>query len=108
MFFKSSVQTVIGAAAPGESVDGFFGPPAILRVMGVRAPSPDGALWSPQERVMHCVILEPAPPEEAPLPESPSWPLWDHGGRPPPHGAGVITIGVNDLGWVVYDWTPGP
>jgi hypothetical protein len=21
---------------------------------------------------------------------------------------GVITVGVNDLGWVVYDWAPGP
>jgi len=108
MFFKSSVQTVISAAAPSESVAGFLGPPAILRVMGAPAPSPDGALSSPHERVMHCVMLEPMPAEEAPLPESPSWPLWDRDGRLPPHGAGVITIGVNDLGWVVYDWTPGP
>jgi hypothetical protein len=22
--------------------------------------------------------------------------------------AGVVQVGVNDLGWVVYDWVPGP
>jgi len=22
--------------------------------------------------------------------------------------SGVLMVGVNDLGWVVYDWTPGP
>jgi hypothetical protein len=22
--------------------------------------------------------------------------------------AGVVQVGVNDLGWVVYDWFPGP
>lgn len=22
--------------------------------------------------------------------------------------SGVIRVGVNDLGWVVYDWMPGP
>jgi len=22
--------------------------------------------------------------------------------------SGVIRVGVNDLGWVVYDWAPGP
>jgi hypothetical protein len=23
-------------------------------------------------------------------------------------GSGVVLVGVNELGWVVYDWVPGP
>lgn len=92
---RVSPQQAWGTAGEGRTAEG-RAEPEPTHLLTISVPRPDGA----PAPVGH-LALDTAPESWIPLGR-------DFDSLQLPPSAGILFVGVNELGWVVYDWTPGP